>query len=436
MKPLGGSSAGQEEEEEGPGPAPGRRRRQRHRASGRPSPSPRREQQAELPGLPPSPDEGRMSSAQGQPGGDLDLDLARSEQSVEQSSQEPGRAGQQQPVHPGDSDSAKGGEGTPEEPLLSLPSELSVLDRLGVHRVALTEQDLEAAFAHLALAFRCDVFTLQQRVQVERRARDAAEENIQEELGQCRAALERLGRSCASAGCKETLEQLQHNLAVLAAAVERATSAAEKLGAVHQEARMSRAAEVMVQHVENLKRHQQREHAELEEMKRLIQQNSRNRQLAESQDDVEPRLRPHPLKRTFQQGSARRRVSIAVIPKQLLPGASPESRAAPAGDLEPEGAQRWPSTPRSELEPQGQRSAVTGKLVAEAEGRGSGTGNEEPEQLGLTSKGTAEELWRPWLFLPQHYWVFFWLLLLSIAFLLLVRVLELQRLQPAASPKA
>lgn len=49
---------------------------------------------------------------------------------------------------------------------------------------------------------------------------------------------------------------------------------------------MSRAAEVMVQHVENLKRHHLREHAELEEMKRLIQQNSRNRQLAETQGEV------------------------------------------------------------------------------------------------------------------------------------------------------
>lgn len=49
---------------------------------------------------------------------------------------------------------------------------------------------------------------------------------------------------------------------------------------------MSRAAEVMVQHVENLKRHHMREHAELEEMKRLIQQNSRNRQLAEIQGEV------------------------------------------------------------------------------------------------------------------------------------------------------
>ncbi|NWR87816.1 LRMP protein, partial [Furnarius figulus] len=242
---------------------------------------------------------------------------------------------------------------------------------------------LQAAFAHLALAFRCDMFTLQQRVQVEKRARDAAEENIQEELGQCRAALERLGPSCASVGCKETLEQLQNNLTVLSAAVERATSAAEKLGAVHQEARMSRAAEVMVQHVENLKRHHMREHAELEEMKRLIQQNSRNRQLAETQDDVEPRLRPHPLKRTFHQGSARRRVSIAVIPKQLLPGASPDSRAALAGETEPEGPQHWPSTQRSEPEPQGQGSAVHGQLVNETDGRSSTAGDEEPEQLGL-----------------------------------------------------
>lgn len=34
--------------------------------------------------------------------------------------------------------------------------------------------------------------------------------------------------------CKEVLEQLQCSLAVLAAAIKRATSAAEKLGAVHQ----------------------------------------------------------------------------------------------------------------------------------------------------------------------------------------------------------
>ncbi|KAM6108304.1 LOW QUALITY PROTEIN: uncharacterized protein FYW35_010538 [Pterocles gutturalis] len=436
----------------------GRRRRQRQRTSCRPSS--RREQQAELAALPTAPDEGRMSTPRDTPPGS-----GWSEQSAEHVGEVPGMERQELAVHPRDSDGTEEDAETPEEPLLSFPSELSVLERLGLHRVALTEQD--AAFAHLALAFRCDVFTLRQRVQVEKRARDAAEENIQEELGQCRVALEvgghrdrglapagdiqpwrgldnsrsgsnilsihrRLVSSCTEAGCREMLEQLQRT-AVLAAAVERATNAAEKLGAVHQEARMSRAAEVMVQHVENLKRHHLREHAELEEMKRLIQQNSRNRQLAETQDDTEPRLRPHPLMRTFQQGSARRRVSIAVIPKQLLPGASPESGAAVAGEPEREGAQHRHSTQRSK--PQGQGSAVTEEPAGEAESRGSTAGDEESEQLGLMSKGSAAELWRPWLFLPQHYWVFFWLLLLSIAFLLLIRALELQRLQPAPSPK-
>ncbi|KFO09203.1 Lymphoid-restricted membrane protein, partial [Balearica regulorum gibbericeps] len=194
---------------------------------------------------------------------------------------------------------------------------------------------LQAAFAHLALAFRCDMFTLRQRVQVEKRARDAAEENIQEELEQCRAALERLGPSCTDAGCKEMLEQLQRSLAVLAAAVERATSAAEKLGAVHQEARMSRAAEVMVQHVENLKRHHMREHAELEEMKRLIQQNSRNRQLAETQDDTEPRLRPHPLMRTFQQVTGPSSVALEPPPPRVqgIPGRAVAAVALPPAAL-------------------------------------------------------------------------------------------------------
>ncbi|XP_071884659.1 uncharacterized protein [Anas platyrhynchos] len=457
MKPLAGTSPGAGEEAQGR--AQGRAARQRHRRGCRQSPPAHREQQAEPAGLPVSPDEGRMSSPQGHPDGVV----AGSEQSTERVSEEPGKDRQELAVRTGDSDGTEEDAETLEEPLLSFPGELPVLERLGLQSVALTEQDVEAAFAHLALAFRCDVFTLRQRVQVEKRARDAAEENIQEELGQCRAALERLGASCSDVGCKETLEQLQHSLAVLAAAVERATSAAEKLGAVHQEARMSRAAEVMVQHVENLKRHHLREHAELEEMKRLIQQNSRNRQLAETQDDAEPRLRPHPLMRSFQQASARRRVSIAVIPKQLLPGASTDSRASPAS--EPEGSQRPTSTqrypegdertvapsvtvprgtaqppafslPRSELEPPGRGSTVSGEPAAGADGKDTSAGSEEPEQLGLMSKGSPAELWRPWLFLPQHYWVLFWLLLLSVAFLLLLRVLELQRLQPAASPKA
>ncbi|XP_073176196.1 uncharacterized protein [Lepidochelys kempii] len=325
----------------------------------------------------------------------------------------------------------------PKDPLLNSLPELSVLERLGLHRVALTEQDVEAAFTHLALAFRCDMFTLRPRVQMEERARDVAEENIQQELEECRAAL--------------------------------------------QEARMSRAAEVMVQHVENLKRHHLREHTELEEMKRLIQQNSRNRQLAENRDDGEQRLKL-PLMRTFQQASARRRVSIAVIPKQLTPLPSPESGRAPEGEAAKAAWERSPSTERrtcclqedspdgyfilrsdssSSLhqsqpeadrlecegnrgryaegsEPELRRRGSTSKpMKEEPDGASDSSGlTEELEQLSLTSTACGKETPWPWVFLPQHYWLFLGLLFLGLSCLVLMRILELQKQQPAPTPNS
>eukprot|EP00076_Gallus_gallus_P029925 XP_015154227.1 lymphoid-restricted membrane protein isoform X4 [Gallus gallus] len=407
----------------------------RQRRGCRQSPPQSREQQAEPARLLAAPDEGRMSSPQEH----LDRVLAGSKESMGSISEEPGT---ELAFCTGDGDGIEEDEETPEELLLSFPSELSVLERLGLHSTNLTEQDVEAAFAHLALAFRCDMFTLQQRAQVEKRAQDAAEENIQEELGQCQTFLERLSTSCMDVSCKEVLEQLQCSLAVLAAAIKRATSAAEKLGAVHQEARMSRAAEVMVQHVDNLKRHHLREHAELEEMKCLIQQNSRNRQLAETQDDAEQQLRPHPLMRGFQQASARRRVSIAVIPKQLVLLAWMAEKPWLVGPRVPN-ARPAPrvshfSLPRSKLEPPSQGSVVSKGLVVEAGGKEleSSAGGEELGQLRMMSKESPVELWQPWLFISQPYWVVFCLLLLSVALLLLLHLLELQWLQPSASPKA
>ncbi|XP_040508731.2 inositol 1,4,5-triphosphate receptor associated 2 isoform X2 [Gallus gallus] len=421
----------------------------RQRRGCRQSPPQSREQQAEPARLLAAPDEGRMSSPQEH----LDRVLAGSKESMgsiseheegvwseSAPSQEPGT---ELAFCTGDGDGIEEDEETPEELLLSFPSELSVLERLGLHSTNLTEQDVEAAFAHLALAFRCDMFTLQQRAQVEKRAQDAAEENIQEELGQCQTFLERLSTSCMDVSCKEVLEQLQCSLAVLAAAIKRATSAAEKLGAVHQEARMSRAAEVMVQHVDNLKRHHLREHAELEEMKCLIQQNSRNRQLAETQDDAEQQLRPHPLMRGFQQASARRRVSIAVIPKQLVLLAwmaekpwlvgprVPNARPAPRGA-------NWSHQARAAWALQSQCCQHVGSELG-------GWGMEVcdcstepalPQFPHALSKESPVELWQPWLFISQPYWVVFCLLLLSVALLLLLHLLELQWLQPSASPKA
>lgn len=45
---------------------------------------------------------------------------------------------------------------------------------------------------------------------------------------------------------------------------------------LHQESRISKAVEVMIQHVENLKRMYTKEHAELEELKQVLLQNERS----------------------------------------------------------------------------------------------------------------------------------------------------------------
>ncbi|XP_033007015.1 lymphoid-restricted membrane protein-like [Lacerta agilis] len=142
--------------------------------------------------------------------------------------------GREPTVHFEDSGESDEDPDPSEDVLTTSAMELSVLQRLGLHRVALTEQDVEAAFAHLALAFRCDVFTLRRRVQVEERARNTAEENIQHELGECRTMLQKLDQACLDPRHKELVEHLQSSLAILEGAVERAMGAAEKLGAVHQ----------------------------------------------------------------------------------------------------------------------------------------------------------------------------------------------------------
>ncbi|XP_066559395.1 inositol 1,4,5-triphosphate receptor associated 2 [Amia ocellicauda] len=207
--------------------------------------------------------------------------------------------------------------------------DLSILERLGLNSTQLTEEEVESAFAQLSLAFRCDQYTLKRRLQAEERARDVAEENIHQELDNGRTTLEALKTLCVDSKRSKILHKLEQSLDILSSTVERISNTAEVLGAVHQEARVSRAVELMVVHVENLKRRHARDHAELEETKRMVQRNSRNRQLSETRDEGD--LRPKIYLRTSQQHSARRRVSIAVIPKQTQLLQASDSRSSENG---------------------------------------------------------------------------------------------------------
>ncbi|XP_034552755.1 lymphoid-restricted membrane protein [Notolabrus celidotus] len=199
-----------------------------------------------------------------------------------------------------------------EEPSITSWNELSIIERVGLNSVEMSEKDLETAFTQIALAFRCDQYTLKQRLQAEEHARNLAEENIQLELTRGRETLEMLKGLCLDSKRSKVLQRLELSLDILGGTVERISNTAEVLGAVHQEARVSRAVELMVAHVENLRRQHDKNVVELEEAKKTIQQQTSSRNSVDHRPSPDPDDSEH-RKKCFLQNSARRRVSVSLI---------------------------------------------------------------------------------------------------------------------------
>ncbi|XP_063733924.1 inositol 1,4,5-triphosphate receptor associated 1 isoform X2 [Eleginops maclovinus] len=181
----------------------------------------------------------------------------------------------------------------------------------------MSEKDLEMAFCQIAMAFRCDQYTLKQRLQAEEHARNLAEENIQLELTRGRETVETLKDLCLDSKRSKILQRLELSLDILSGTVDRISNTAEVLGAVHQEARVSRAVELMVAHVENLKRRHDRTVVELEETKSSVQPHipCRNINDPRASPDLEE---SDGIGNMSQQNVSRRRVSITLIHSQSM----------------------------------------------------------------------------------------------------------------------
>ncbi|KAL1480005.1 hypothetical protein MTO96_051402, partial [Rhipicephalus appendiculatus] len=135
----------------------------------------------------------------------------------------------------------------------------------------LTEEEIENKFTTLSLGFKTDRLTLTKRLELHQRHRDIAEGNIQAELNAIRDLAQTLDSLCTDdERVREVVAQIRNHVDVIQQSTDRVSSQAEVYGAVQQEERMSRAFEVMVAHVENLKRASEREHRELEEARKLL----------------------------------------------------------------------------------------------------------------------------------------------------------------------
>uniref|UniRef100_A0A8C3RB53 Inositol 1,4,5-triphosphate receptor associated 2 n=1 Tax=Cyanoderma ruficeps TaxID=181631 RepID=A0A8C3RB53_9PASS len=158
------------------------------------------------------------------------------------------------------------------------------------------EKEVEAEFLRLSLGFKCDLFTLDKRVKLEERSRDLAEENLKKEITNAVNMLEALVPLCEEDNqAQEIIKKLQKSLQFLSQYAARVASRAEMLGAINQESRVSKAVEVMIQHVENLKRMYAKEHAELEELKQVLLQNERSFSCLGDRDESTNKKLPSPF---------------------------------------------------------------------------------------------------------------------------------------------
>ncbi|XP_070329483.1 inositol 1,4,5-triphosphate receptor associated 1 isoform X2 [Odocoileus virginianus] len=211
-----------------------------------------------------------------------------------------------------------------------------LLRKLRVHKSLpgsappLTEKEVENVFVQLSLAFRNDSYTLESRINQAERERNLTEENTEKELENFKASITSSASLWHHCEHRETYQKLLEDIAVLHRLAARLSSRAEMVGAVRQEKRMSKATEVMMQYVENLKRTYEKDHAELMEFKKLANQNS-SRSCGPSEDGVPRTARSMSL--SLGKNMPRRRVSVAVVPKfniLNLPGQSPSSSPIPS----------------------------------------------------------------------------------------------------------
>ncbi|NWI59883.1 MRVI1 protein, partial [Calyptomena viridis] len=211
-----------------------------------------------------------------------------------------------------------------------------LLRKLRVHKSLpgssppLTEKEVENVFVQLSLAFRNDSYTLESRINQAERERNLTEENAEKELENFKTAITSSAHLWHHYEHREAYQKLLEDIAVLRRLAARLSSRAEMVGAVRQEKRMSKATEVMMQYVENLKRTYEKDHAELMEFKKLANQNS-SRSYGASEDGVPRSSRSMSL--TVGKNMPRRRVSVAVVPKfnsLNIPGQSPTASPIPS----------------------------------------------------------------------------------------------------------
>ncbi|XP_019699985.1 uncharacterized protein LOC105189740 isoform X4 [Harpegnathos saltator] len=188
-----------------------------------------------------------------------------------------------------------------------------------ISRENLSEFELQKRYTAFSLCLCTDRVTLPRRMELSLRQRDQSEKNLACEVQKMQQDIQELAPLCTDRESVEKVERIRHQLDMVARCAHRVSCAAETLGAVHQEHRVSKAVFVADRYLQLLQSRCEKLAANVAETKRILMENNImvEENSGELGDDL-PRIR-------YRSGTpannrmmmARRRASVATMSRPM-----------------------------------------------------------------------------------------------------------------------
>ncbi|XP_071554414.1 uncharacterized protein [Temnothorax nylanderi] len=141
-------------------------------------------------------------------------------------------------------------------------------------RENLSELELQKKYTAFALCLSIDRLTLPRRIAMSCRQRDQSERNLSCEVRKMQQDIQELAPLCTDRESAERVERVRHQLDMIVRCAHRVSCAAETLGAVHQERRVSRAVQLADKYVHALQSQCEKLTANVAETKRILAENN------------------------------------------------------------------------------------------------------------------------------------------------------------------
>ncbi|XP_076751142.1 uncharacterized protein LOC143423590 [Xylocopa sonorina] len=188
-----------------------------------------------------------------------------------------------------------------------------------VYRENIQENDLERKYVAFSIGLCTDRITLQRRMALSLRQRDQSEQNFMREIQRMQDDIKDLCSLCTDQESIDKVEKVRHRLDMVARSVHRISCAAESLGAVYQEHRVSRAIFIGDKYLQLLRSRCENLATEIAETKQILLKN--NIVIEETSGDIGddlPKIRyRNGLPCNNRTMMSRRRASIATISRPL-----------------------------------------------------------------------------------------------------------------------